>query len=460
MQMRLMKRQKNNSQLNNAGFTLVEVLVAAIILAIISIPLLRAFSSSANTTGKAAIKTKATNAAENVMEDIKGLKFDAIVDKYGAESYAEVAGVAPKDDGSASTAYQMVITQQSTAYDDDLNAILGTGSGAGYTVTIRLDPSTYESINNVNMSEFNTVNSDDSAIFCLSETTDQQAYKEFADMSKSMTADFQKDEAFFEKNLKREIRVDINKKGTITDEEGNTADSYNVTVKVNYLMVEDGYVPAGKEYVNKLTRQVYNGALTQKALKSIYIMYPPRYAAAKDDGDIIIIHNPDNAEANLYVVAQDIDNHADDWKDYRDKHNGGLILQIYQDTIEDTEKGGTKQPLTLYTNVHGDTDYLKKSDSDVIPVQAFLTCAQRSKDPEGVKDDFRKNVFNKIVNRKGKFEDEVLTKDLDARDIDGKTLDASTVEDKIYDVTVTVAKTTGADEWPVSVTLTGSILNE
>ena len=55
----------------NKGFTIVEVIIAVAMLAIVSIPILGSFAQSAKYNAKARNIQKATIAAQTVMEDIK-----------------------------------------------------------------------------------------------------------------------------------------------------------------------------------------------------------------------------------------------------------------------------------------------------------------------------------------------------------------------------------------------------
>ena len=68
-----MKRKTVNQKQSNKGFTLVEVLVAILILAIIVVPLLSAFVMSAKTNAKARQTLRATTLAQNVMEELKAI---------------------------------------------------------------------------------------------------------------------------------------------------------------------------------------------------------------------------------------------------------------------------------------------------------------------------------------------------------------------------------------------------
>lgn len=70
-----MKRQPNN----NGGFSLLEVILAMAILAIISIPLLSYFTQSMKYNAMMADKQHATNLAQEVLEDLKNQKKLAVV---------------------------------------------------------------------------------------------------------------------------------------------------------------------------------------------------------------------------------------------------------------------------------------------------------------------------------------------------------------------------------------------
>ena len=58
-------------QLNNSGFSFVEVLVAIVILAIISLPVLSTFSNAARINSKARRTENANTAINNIVEEAK-----------------------------------------------------------------------------------------------------------------------------------------------------------------------------------------------------------------------------------------------------------------------------------------------------------------------------------------------------------------------------------------------------
>lgn len=469
------------AQHGNKGFTLVEVIIAVVIMAIAAIPILHAFSTTANTSSKALIKMRATNAAENIMEDIKGLSLEEVIDKYGDPSvtYPNEPGKNPDDPsdptkhgyvpqkGSSNTMYQFELTSgDHTKFNDDINKVLDNG----YTATIEVDPTFYPNINSINLSDFDEVNRAHSAIFAVSSSIDEEALEKFSDLSGSlaednpyarMTVDERKKE--FKPVLKREIRIDVTKKGTGKDEDDNEMDYVEVKGSVNYLLPDNetkSYVPIGTATQRIYNRKLFVNTSTTNRLNSVFIFYNPLYDSAKDIGDIIIVHNKDSVKFNLYIVAQNTlksEEDKDNWDSYRKKEDkGGLVLEIYENEVDG------KQPVTLYTNLHDDVEYSRKLDSELIPVQCYINLGTPSQDPEGTKDTFTDSIYNKLKNKKGSWENKEAAEKLDARDIDGKNLDASKVKDKIYDVRVTVKKDTveANGEWPIEVTLTGTLVDE
>lgn len=434
-----------DEKLNNEGFTLLEVLVAVIILAIVSIPVLHAFVSSANATGKSKYKMYATNAAETIMEDIANMSAEEIVAKYDADATADAAGkiALTVDAATAATLNKDV----ADAYDK------------GFTAQITLDPTMFPNANGINVPEFNTVSSDTSAIFCMGEDAVKDVYDKYARYSKEYCDIHGGDphnNNYFKDLLVREIRVDIAKSGTMTDAEGNEIDKVSVNVAVTYLLEEDDLVDDAYEVNKVVDRQIFNNTASKEKLNSIFIMYDPMYdVASSKEGDIIIIHNHDSVEANLYLVAQNAN--TTEFAEYIKEHTGGLNLQIYENKVDGNE------PLRLRTNLLSEGAEYQKSTTTIDeykPISCFVKLGKPTSDPEGIGDEFDVTMFNKLKNKKGSFNDKDAAESLDAQDLSGKTLNAYSIENRIYDVRVNVnnGKDETSEEWPVSVELTGTIL--
>ena len=78
-------------KLNNSGFSLVEVLIAIVILAIISLPVLSTFSNAAKINAKARRTENANTAINNIVEEARITSIDNLADgegKYNKNIYS------------------------------------------------------------------------------------------------------------------------------------------------------------------------------------------------------------------------------------------------------------------------------------------------------------------------------------------------------------------------------------
>ena len=73
------RRKQRKRKVNNAGFSLVELLVSMVILAIIVVPLLNSFLTAARTNAKAKRVLEATTAGQNLVERIKAQSVEDFV---------------------------------------------------------------------------------------------------------------------------------------------------------------------------------------------------------------------------------------------------------------------------------------------------------------------------------------------------------------------------------------------
>ena len=77
-----MKEYTERRQLNNEGFSLIELLIAIVILSIIVVPLLHSFVTSARTNAKSRNTMHATAIAEDVMEQFEAHTLEEMADTY------------------------------------------------------------------------------------------------------------------------------------------------------------------------------------------------------------------------------------------------------------------------------------------------------------------------------------------------------------------------------------------
>ncbi|MDD6193611.1 MAG: type II secretion system protein [Lachnospiraceae bacterium] len=99
-------------RVNHKGFTLLELLIAVAILAIIVVPILSAFLISVQTNAKAKDKQNASIAASNVVEDIKGRDMERII----ADMTLKEDGTYEKIEIVNGQAYTVITTIDDTQY--------------------------------------------------------------------------------------------------------------------------------------------------------------------------------------------------------------------------------------------------------------------------------------------------------------------------------------------------------
>lgn len=83
-----MKQHKDSQKLNNRGLSLVELLVAVTILAIITVPMLHMFVTSGKINAKSRVTLRATFLAQNVLESLKAYHVEELQDQFnGREDF-------------------------------------------------------------------------------------------------------------------------------------------------------------------------------------------------------------------------------------------------------------------------------------------------------------------------------------------------------------------------------------
>lgn len=293
--------QSRNRKLNKSekGFTLVELLVSITILAIIVVPVLTAFISSANANSRAKRKLEATTAAQNVMENIKAVGVKAYLDslKIGtAESgytYAapDAQGIYTLDNSSETAAGvlvpQQVINNRSFRFKAVFSpAAFSNESGTGY--------------NDASLANIDNMNVLQDAFYVSGEDADQKIVDEYFSMP-NITNTYTTETAIINA-LSREIDITILHTG---DE-----DTGITKVRVDCIYKLDNNAATTKT----VSSTVYdNSDIVNGKLRSVYLFYTPLYAiknaAAKDT--IKVFNNttssetkPSSISAKVYLVKQ------------------------------------------------------------------------------------------------------------------------------------------------------------
>ena len=275
---------------DNRGFSLVEMLVAIIILAIVIIPFLHSFVSSYTVNVKSRQTLRATTLAQNEMEIFEREKIEDLKDS-SQFSYDVTENIA---DGSIEFVREGVI-------NDDSGREM-------FDVYVKLDPlrdegERYNAVNTEKVTSVNSFSTQDSARYVMPVRTennrmsfDEQKYDEFVVLSEN--AGKNKDRAYFEENVKRTITLSVEKTGEDTV----------AKVKYRYVAPKDSVVE--KKNVIENEEVVFTNSQSKDKdgkpveLKSLYLFYSPRYKTAKND--TIAINNAAGLPIDIYIIRQDV----------------------------------------------------------------------------------------------------------------------------------------------------------
>jgi len=429
---------------NNTGFTLLEVLVAVIILAVISVPLLRSFATAAQTNRKSKIEEKCTTAAENIVESFRDVDVEELIAKYNIDDETKVE----YDDSTEVYTF--------TIKDQDL---IGSKMPNGYYATVTLDPRYYENANDLNLASIESVSGENSAIYTMYQfipadaeeashlasyhcEEDVKAYREFWERNKKArnVASYEllgdtEQEALsnLRQLLKREIRFEVKHTGDALlgeslegepegeESEGSveTVELVTVDMTITYsLEGMDGkyFPPSDNVYVCKKT-SLFDNKSKKKPLRNVYLFYYPRYLAGKQASsgkDKIVIENKNNIDFNFYLVAMEGADNPEHKATYL--ANGGCNL----DVIESNPDVATNPShVTLRTNMNSGAPYSAKDTRTGIG-------------------DVKMTLKYKTSETDTKLTGNNAAKFLNAGNLDGKSLDKDNTQKRIYKLIVDI----------------------
>lgn len=328
---------------DNKGFTLLELLVAVIILAIVVVPMLRSFVTAYRVNARSRELMRATTLAQNEMEIFEKEKLEVLLDDtiYHYDDVTETKY-------SATDPVSGEVTEH-TAYTFTYNrGIINDESGRDmFDVVVTLDPESdlthalasdlYYDQNTQNLLFMNSLSGVDSGTYVQrvrnnvdTNGEDEEVYQLYVNRQlPDGTTGSNYTVADFARLLQRTITLKIEQ----TDQNG-----FKTTVaKVNYQYRSDyGQVPSEYRTYSVGDKVIFNNSQTLDDegnpidLKSVYLFYAPRYEYA--DGtpipdsspvilkeDKIVIENKQNLPVNVYIIRQNI------WDDT------GKIIGIYTD---------------------------------------------------------------------------------------------------------------------------------
>ncbi|MGN0342126.1 MAG: prepilin-type N-terminal cleavage/methylation domain-containing protein [Roseburia sp.] len=278
----------------NAGFSLIEVLIAMAIFTVCLVPLLRSFVVVSSTNAKSRQILNASTVAENIIEEIKAEGVTSYVSGISPSGYVNIDGV----DFPAYT-----VTYNNRTYD-----------GKTYKAEVTLTPSN-ETYNDGGTEK--SLNTQDTAeLYTMSNKTDA-FYVEETNALNSVALDYV--QAHPDKTVS-EVVKNIETEYTFTISDVGGVQSVVQTVTRDYNGVN----------LSAETKSIFSSLQTGNELKSLYIFYVPASSGGKEQ---FIIDNRDNYPVDVYIVQQ------------------SSIIRDASLTILETGRTSVDAPTTIRTNM-------------------------------------------------------------------------------------------------------------
>lgn len=278
---------------NNKGFSLLEILVAVAILAVIVTPFLMAFLTSTRVNASTKDRQRAKFAATNVMEDIRSVNIDSIIGATDGTAVAE-------EDGTQYYVYQPTGAK---VYVEDNNTYkyvtTQTADGVDFTVEATLDPNYVDATADKEATEYNAermahiygMNSTYDAFYELDASTDLSKLNQLAQLLYGVGDD--DTEYLVYSSVNREIILNI----TENDDKGAT-----VTVQTVYTMPNTR--DSGINTVSTEEQQIYSNSDKEK-LRGIYLFYNPLYnGSLRQPKETITVVNSSGTDCTVYLIKQ------------------------------------------------------------------------------------------------------------------------------------------------------------
>lgn len=300
---------------DNKGFTLVELLVAIMVLAIVIVPMLHGFVTSHRVNAKSKQMMRATALAQNEMEIFEKEKIEDLMTMTEKSDPSKlrytVTDMPDPTDASDDGCY--TFERKKTINDESGREM--------FDVVVTLNPKRmgagdrYYDFNIIPLMQMNTISNLDSGSYVQTIRSENNAtdydsivygtFKERRDAS-GVGAAWELED--FEKELIRKIRINVSQVPDGSEMITKAKVTYEYTCEAFHVM------PAGYETYTE-EKVIYDNAQERDddgnriELKSIYLFYAPRYGIGKVDE--IIIENEAKLPIDFYVIRQDIWQKAD-----------------------------------------------------------------------------------------------------------------------------------------------------
>ena len=293
------KAFKKQKKLNDKGFSLVEVLVAVVILALVAGPILMAFVMSARFNARARETQRISTVAESVMEEFKGLSIKLA--RNPASGYTELSGAPSgysfyKNVEADSNRYDVRVTA-TPLRDKEAENLNGADTSKDKVIkTTKMNPY-YDYVYTQDMYQDKTVY--DRVLNEVFNYLDTE--RNFSSVEPGVSA------ADLDKN-----KITVNR--TVNLVISGNASTQQVKVVYTYTFAVNDYPVSGHPNGNKSDFEaiVYESPLKEyKELKNVYLFYSPGYKSyaakkvARINNDTITVTNTSGCPVEAFVVKQD-----------------------------------------------------------------------------------------------------------------------------------------------------------
>lgn len=297
---------KMRRELNNKGFSLVELLIATVILAIVVAPLLHTFVTAANTTARSRQMGDATLVSKNIAEKVEASTLSDLFNEpdpskhfAGATAkklYKYSGGVYSEGADPAVTDCYYLGVKGVQAGSSTFNAMITFDAGAYRTA----DPNTY-SINDVAVTDYSNMD----AVYAQSQDADDPdalGWASFVDKANALHSDWSQASAKPVRTMTLEV--------TEVDEKIFARLHFDYEYSYRYTEIDDvtGEATTHSGTLDSdtisydLLAQGYSTALNGGKLPNIYVIYYPLYGDDAVSNDIIRIENDIAEPFNLFLV--------------------------------------------------------------------------------------------------------------------------------------------------------------
>ena len=301
---------KMRKELNNKGFSLVELMIATVILAIIVAPLLHSFVTAAHTTVKSRQMGDATLASENIAEAVEAAPLkDLLSSEVSAKKY--FAGATEKAlysyDGSTYTE----ITNPGTA-NCYYVGVKGIQAGSStFNAMIKLDANEYRKaakpINTVDLTDYSNMD----AVYAqgmVANDPDDEALANLRVKAAAYATDYSCSEPIRTITLEVKEGVDAegNPNGTIVAKlhfDYQYEISFYKEDEAGNLELDTETIWTDTIYEDLLTPP-YNPASNGGRLPNIYVMFNPMYGEDGEPNEIIKIENKIKKPFKVFLVKE------------------------------------------------------------------------------------------------------------------------------------------------------------